>query len=71
MCEKRKEPLRIGSLKSNMGHAELASGLTALIKIAAVSQLGKIAPNLYLEYLDKDLPGIKEGKLQVRDNIFS
>lgn len=66
MFQGRKKPLLIGSLKSNMGHAEIASGFTQLIKLATMSQKGKIAPNLYLEHLDKELPGIKEGNLQVR-----
>lgn len=48
-----------------MGHAELAAGFTALCKIAAVSQKGKIAPNLYLENLDETLPGFREGNFQV------
>uniref|UniRef100_A0A3B4B6A9 Fatty acid synthase n=1 Tax=Periophthalmus magnuspinnatus TaxID=409849 RepID=A0A3B4B6A9_9GOBI len=35
-CEKRTEPLLIGSTKSNMGHPEPASGLAALAKVARV-----------------------------------
>src|SRR5699024_5830847 len=32
-CKNRKEPLLIGSVKSNMGHSEPASGLCSLAKI--------------------------------------
>lgn len=65
MFKEKKGPLLIGSLKSNMGHAEIASGCTQLIKLATASHKGKIAPNLYLENLDTTLSGFKEGKLQV------
>ncbi len=36
-CKHRKEPLLIGSIKSNMGHAEAASGLAALAKVSTSS----------------------------------
>jgi len=32
-CETEREPLLMGSIKSNMGHAEPASGLAALAKV--------------------------------------
>lgn len=32
-CETKREPLLIGSTKSNMGHPEPASGLAALAKV--------------------------------------
>lgn len=32
-CESKREPLLIGSTKSNMGHPEPASGLAALAKV--------------------------------------
>lgn len=32
-CDSRSEPLLIGSTKSNMGHPEPASGLSALAKV--------------------------------------
>lgn len=35
-CESKREPLLIGSTKSNMGHPEPASGLAALAKVRAI-----------------------------------
>lgn len=37
LCATRQNPLLIGSTKSNMGHAEPASGLAALIKVGGQS----------------------------------
>lgn len=36
LCTTRQEPLLIGSTKSNMGHAEPASGLVALTKVGGL-----------------------------------
>jgi fatty acid synthase len=36
LCSKRKEPLLIGSVKSNIGHSEPASAVSAVIKVFKV-----------------------------------
>jgi fatty acid synthase len=33
ICSKRDEPLLVGSIKSNIGHSEPASALSAIIKV--------------------------------------
>lgn len=38
-CESEREPLLMGSTKSNMGHPEPASGLAAVAKASAGSAL--------------------------------
>ena len=41
------EPLRIGSLKSNLGHMEPAAGMGGLIKVIAQFRAGVYYPHLY------------------------
>jgi fatty acid synthase len=41
--------IRIGSVKSNMGHAEGASGLMAIIKVLLMFEHRKLLPNLHFQ----------------------
>ena len=58
------KPLLIGSVKSNLGHLEAASGLAAIIKVAMAFEKGYIPPNYNFEVGN---PGIMfdEWRLQV------
>jgi amino acid adenylation domain-containing protein len=47
-----KYPLMLGSVKSNMGHAEGAAGIASLIKAALTLQHEKIPPNLHFNKLN-------------------
>uniref|UniRef100_H2Z2A8 Fatty acid synthase n=1 Tax=Ciona savignyi TaxID=51511 RepID=H2Z2A8_CIOSA len=47
MCADRKVPILVGSLKSNMGHSESASGVCSLVKCAVALRMGVIPPNLH------------------------
>ncbi|CAG9830404.1 unnamed protein product [Diabrotica balteata] len=64
-CQKRNEPLLIGSVKSNMGHSEVASGLCSLTKAVFAMEEGIIPANIHTEFLDSTLPGVKENQLKV------
>ncbi|OQE08795.1 hypothetical protein PENVUL_c008G03992 [Penicillium vulpinum] len=57
----RQEPLFIGSLKSNIGHLEGASGVASVIKTTLALQKGKIPPNMHFNTLNPkiDLQGWK------------
>ncbi|KAF7863846.1 hypothetical protein EAF04_006811 [Stromatinia cepivora] len=48
----RKWPLKIGSVKANLGHSEAASGLTSLIKVALALDKGKIPPTYGVKKLN-------------------
>ncbi|XP_060027688.1 fatty acid synthase [Erinaceus europaeus] len=67
LCSKRKEPLLIGSTKSNMGHPEPASGLSALIKVLLSLEHGLWAPNLHFHNPNPDIPELHNGQLRVVD----
>lgn len=64
-CKNRKDPLLIGSVKSNMGHSEPASGLCSLAKIVIAMEAGKIPGNLHFKSPNKDIPALNDGRLKV------
>lgn len=46
MCRNRSEPLLVGSVKSNMGHSESASGLSSIAKVILAFENGEVPPNI-------------------------
>ncbi|KAJ3657154.1 hypothetical protein Zmor_016179 [Zophobas morio] len=64
-CENRKEPLLIGSVKSNMGHPESASGLCSLAKVVITMESGFIPANLHFHSPNKNIPALSDGRLKV------
>ncbi|XP_077275953.1 fatty acid synthase-like [Temnothorax americanus] len=46
LCKNRKTPLMIGSVKSNLGHAEAASGFTQIAKAIIAFETGFVPPNI-------------------------
>ena len=57
-------PILVGSVKSNIGHLEAASGLAAIVKTIYALEEGVIAPNINFEKPNKDIP-LEKWKLKV------
>lgn len=61
----KSNPLLIGSVKSNMGHSEPASGVCSIAKIVCAFQRGEIAPNLHCTKPRQSIESIQKGRLKV------
>ena len=55
----RKEPLPIGSIKSNIGHTEPVSGLAGLLKASLALEHDLLPPSLHATVLNPDIPFTK------------
>ncbi|XP_060583977.1 fatty acid synthase-like [Ruditapes philippinarum] len=64
-CKGRKGSLPIGSVKSNMGHSEPASGLAAVAKVIVAMEEEIIPGNLHYNSPNQDIPGLSDGQLEV------
>jgi len=64
-CKGRQTPLLIGSVKSNMGHSEPASGLCSVAKVLIAMELGLIPPNLNFSNPRQDVEGLLAGRFKV------
>lgn len=65
----RTKPLPIGSVKSNMGHAEASSGVASIAKIVLTLESGKIPPNINFTGAREDVPAFSEGRMRVVTEI--
>ncbi|KAH7944527.1 hypothetical protein HPB52_021123 [Rhipicephalus sanguineus] len=61
----REKPLKIGSVKTNMGHAECACGITSVAKVILAMETGTIAANLHFKEPRPDIPSLHDGRLEV------
>lgn len=66
-CKDRKTPLLIGSVKSNMGHSEPASGVCSIAKMLIAMESGIIPGNLHYKNTNPDLYGLIDGSVKVVD----
>uniref|UniRef100_A0A0N5CAY3 Fatty acid synthase n=1 Tax=Strongyloides papillosus TaxID=174720 RepID=A0A0N5CAY3_STREA len=62
-------PLLVGSIKSNMGHAEPASGLCSIAKVILAMERGAIPPNLHYKTPNPYIPGLSDGRLKVVSEV--
>ncbi len=63
--QNKAEPLKIGSIKSNMGHSEPASGLCSITKVILSFESGILLPNINFSTPRTDIEILNNGKLNV------
>lgn len=61
------QPLKIGSVKTNIGHTETASGLAAIIKVCLALENKQIPPSINFEEPNPDIK-FEEWGLKVCDS---
>ncbi|CAB3220194.1 unnamed protein product [Arctia plantaginis] len=64
-CTGRSDPLFIGSIKSNLGHSEPASGLCSVAKLCIAYSTGYIPPNLHFTVPREGVTALAENRLKV------
>ncbi|XP_074648828.1 fatty acid synthase-like isoform X2 [Tubulanus polymorphus] len=64
-CKGRTGPLLMGSVKSNMGHSEPASGLASLAKVLITLEESMIPPNLHYFTPNPEIPALSDGRIKV------
>ncbi|KAL1486416.1 hypothetical protein MTO96_031396 [Rhipicephalus appendiculatus] len=65
----RKKPLLIGSVKSNMGHSESASGVSSVAKVILAMETGTIAATLHYHEPDPEMRSLHDGRVKVVDKL--
>lgn len=63
--KKRKTPLKVGSVKSNIGHCEASGLFVSIIKAIIALERGYIPPNINYSGPNEDVEALKTGKIQV------
>ncbi|HVV94627.1 MAG TPA: SDR family NAD(P)-dependent oxidoreductase [Hyphomicrobiales bacterium] len=56
LAQRRSRPLPIGSVKTNVGHLEPASGLVGVLKAMLALEHDRLPPTLHVEELNPDIP---------------
>ncbi|KAL3270433.1 hypothetical protein HHI36_020988 [Cryptolaemus montrouzieri] len=64
-CTGRDTPLLIGSIKSNLGHTEPASGLCSITKCIIGLEEGVIPPNIHYSKPREGVKALEEGRIKV------
>lgn len=68
-CKNRSVPLKIGSVKSNLGHAEGAAALTSLVKSLLMFENERTYPNLNVSQLRDDCPALVEKRIEIVQEV--
>lgn len=68
-CRKRNNPLKIGSVKSNMGHGEASSGLCSIVKMIISFETGLIPPTINFKKPNPKIEALHNGHIEVFSNF--
>lgn len=68
-CRNRKTSLKVGSVKSNLGHAEGAAALTSLVKSLLMFENQRTYPNLNVSQLRDDCPALVEKRIEIVQEV--
>ncbi|CAI6347084.1 unnamed protein product [Macrosiphum euphorbiae] len=63
--ENRKTPLKVGSVKSNVGHCEVSGLFMSIVKAIITLESGYIPPNINYTGPNNNVTALKNGKIQV------
>jgi fatty acid synthase len=61
----RKSPLLIGSIKSNLGHANATSTFFSVVKVLIAMQTGQIPPNIHYKQPSPNISALVDDRLKV------
>ncbi|KAJ0172970.1 hypothetical protein K1T71_011146 [Dendrolimus kikuchii] len=67
-CSNRTDSLLVGSVMSNIGYAEAASGISAVTKVLLGYHRGELAGNLHFKTPRQDILALREGKMRILDD---
>nr|XP_037872251.1 fatty acid synthase isoform X3 [Bombyx mori] len=67
-CKNRKNPLAIGSVMSNIGNSDAASGISSITKVLLGYETGLLAGNLHYKTPRDDISAIRDGRVYVLDD---
>ncbi|XP_077489973.1 fatty acid synthase-like [Amblyomma americanum] len=61
----REKPLKVGAVKSNVGHGEPACGISSLAKVILAMETGVIAANLHFREPNPNIACLRDGSVKV------
>lgn len=64
-CKNRKNPLLIGSIKTNTGHSEASAVLFSVAKVLIAMETGTIPANLYYDKPNPEISALVKGTVEV------
>ena len=64
ICSKRKDPILIGSVKTNLGHSETSSGMCSIAKVLIALQNCKVPSILHFDNPNTDIDALVKGQIK-------